>query len=75
MTKFDGFTKLKGSGHLDAVKYESYERKMTVRFQNGAVYDVHGVQPQAYQDFMDAPSQGQHYHDHIKDNYAVERVK
>jgi hypothetical protein len=72
--RFDGFTKI-DSGHLDGAKYSSVDRKMTVRFQNGWHYEVHGISPEAYQDFMDAPSQGSQYHTHIKPNYHIERVR
>ena len=72
--RFEGFTPI-NSGHLDGVKYNSFENKMTVRFQNGYVYDVHGFRPSDYKEFLDAPSQGQHYHAVIKQNFHVERVK
>ena len=72
--KFDGFTKIT-SDHLDGAKYDSKDRKMTVRFQNGYQYDVHGVSALRYQAFMDAPSQGEHWHTHIKDQYHIERVR
>lgn len=71
---FEGFTPI-SSDHLDGAKYNSMERKMTVRFQNGYVYDVHGIAPEDFQAFMNAPSQGQYYHAVIKPNYHVERVK
>ncbi len=74
MPKFDGFTKL-DSGHLDGCKYSASDRKLHVRFQNGYTYIVHGVSPEAYQSFLEAPSQGEHYHAHIKDQYHVERVR
>ncbi len=72
--RFEGFTPI-SSGHLDGAKYNSMDRVMTVRFQNGWHYDVHGVSPEAYQEFLDAPSQGEHYHSHIKDQYHIERVR
>ena len=73
--KFDGFTPIKGSSHIDGAKYSQLERKMTVRYQNGYVYDVHGISPEDHQAFVDAPSQGEHWHAHIKDQYHVERVR
>ena len=71
---FEGFTPI-SSGHMDGVKYNSMDKKMTIRYSNGYVYDVHGVLPEHFQEFMDAPSQGEHYHKFIKDNFHVERVK
>lgn len=72
--RFDGFTKI-SSDHLDGAKYDSKDRKMTVRFQNGYQYIVHNISPEDHQAFMDAPSQGEHYHKHIIKNYHIERVK
>jgi hypothetical protein len=74
MAKHDGFTKI-SSGHIDGCKYSSADRKLTIRFQNGYHYVAHGISPEAYQAFIDAPSQGEHYHANIKDQYHIERVK
>jgi KTSC domain-containing protein len=72
--RFDGFTPI-SSGHLDGAKYFPMSRMLHIRFQNGYVYAVHGVSSEAYKEFMDAPSQGEHYHKFIKDQYHVERVR
>jgi len=72
--RFDGFTKI-SSGHLDGVKYSSMDRVMHVRFQNGYVYAVHGVSPEDHQAFLNAPSQGEHYHKFIKDQFHIERIR
>ena len=56
-------------------RYNSIDHIMSVKFHNGAVYHVHGVEPGAYQDFLDAPSQGEHYHTFIKGSYHIERGK
>jgi hypothetical protein len=72
--RFDGFTKI-NSGHIDGAQYNAIDHKMRVRYQNGYVYEVHGISSEAYQDFMGAPSQGEHWHAHIKDNYHVVRVR
>jgi hypothetical protein len=63
------------SGHLDAVHYDSMGKRLTVRFQNGAEYHVHNVSPEDYQDFMSAPSPGQHYHSVLKKNFKITRAK
>jgi hypothetical protein len=72
--RFDGFEPI-SSGHLDGVKYDSMEKKMVVRFTNGYQYAVHGVTPEHYQEFVKAPSQGEHFHAVIKPNFHIERVK
>lgn len=72
--RLEGFTPI-SSGHMDGAKYDSMQRRMTVRYSNGYQYHVHGISPDDYQAFLNAPSQGEHYHKFIKDNYHVERVK
>jgi len=72
--EFEGFTPI-SSSHIHSVKYDPIQRKMRVRFQNGDEHTVHGFDPTDYQEFMDAPSQGTHWHRVIKNNFAVERMK
>jgi KTSC domain len=72
--RFDGFTKI-DSDHMDGVRYDPLNRKMTVRYKNGYIYEVHGVESETYQEFLDAPSQGEHYHAFIKNQHRVERVR
>lgn len=72
--RFDGFTKL-DSAHLDGVKYNAADRKMTVRFSNGYQYIVHGVPPEEHKAFLEASSHGEHYHKFIRDRYHVERIR
>jgi hypothetical protein len=74
MSLGDGFTPHE-SGHIDGSKYDPVSRKMTIRFQNGYEYVAHGVPQQTYQDFLDASSQGEHYHSVIKLQHHIERVK
>ena len=63
------------SSHLERSKYNWMEHTMDVEFQNGSVYRYHGVPPQEYQAFLNAPSQGEHHADHIKSNYVVKKIK
>lgn len=71
---FEGFEPI-SSAHMDGAKYNAMDRTLQIRFQNGYVYQAHGVSQEDYRAFMDAPSQGEHYHSVIKQNYHVERVK
>ena len=63
------------SGHLDGVQYNSMDRKMSVRFKNGSIYDVHGVTPEDHQEFMSADSPGEHYHAVFKNGYHITCVR
>jgi len=70
----DGLTAI-DSDHISGASYDSMENRATIKFKNGATYHVHGMSPQAYRDFMDARSQGIHFHTFIKGNYHIERVR
>ena len=70
----EGFTS-HDSDHIDGSKYDSMEKKLTVRFKNGYQYAAHDMSPEEYQAFLDASSQGSHWHSHIKGNYHITRVK
>lgn len=70
----DDFTPI-SSDHMAGAKYDHTERRMTIRYKNGYVYHVHGMSPEQYQEFLNAPSQGEHYHRFIKDQFHIERVK
>ena len=72
--RFEGFVPV-DSGHIDGVRYDPMERVLAVRFKNGYVYHAHGVSSDDHQAFMDASSPGEHYHQVIKPNYHVERVR
>lgn len=72
--RFENFTPI-SSGHLDGARYNSTDRRLTVRFKNGYQYEVSGVSPEDYQAFIEAPSQGEHYHQVLKPNFHVERTR
>lgn len=73
--RFEGFTPVQDSTHMDGYKYSSVDRKLTVRFKNGYVYEAHGVTPEDHQAFVESPSQGTHWHRALKDSHHIERVK
>jgi excinuclease UvrABC ATPase subunit len=63
------------SGHLDGARYDSFARKLHVRFKNGSIYTVHDVSEQDAQDFFGADSQGEHFHQVFKPTYRIEKSK
>ena len=63
------------SDHIAGAYHDSMENKATIKFKNGYQYHVHGMSPEAYQEFLDADSQGEHFHSHIKGQYHIERVR
>lgn len=72
--RHDGFTPI-SSSHIAGAKYDSYLHQMTVQFKNKSHYVIHGISPEEYQEFLDAPSQGEHMHKFFKSDRFIERVK
>ena len=70
----DSFTPI-DSDHMAGARYNSIDRILTIRYKNGYVYAVHGISPADHQAFMDADSKGEYYHQNLKDNHHVVRVK
>lgn len=63
------------SDHMKDVHYNTMDRTLHVRYQNGYEYLVHGVEPERHQEFMNSDSKGNYWHQIIKTNYAIERIK
>ena len=63
------------SSHLKRSKYNTLDRTLDVQFSNGSVYRYHGVTPGAHKAFLDAPSQGGHFHEFIKENHVCTQIK
>lgn len=61
------------SSNIKDIHYEPKTKTLTVHFHSGATYLYHDVSPESYQAFMNAPSQGQHLHSHIKVNHRSTR--
>jgi hypothetical protein len=73
--RFEGFTEVKDSTHMDGFRYDPVARKLTVRYRNGYVYEASGVSPEEHKAFAEAPSQGAHWHWAVKNSHDVVRVK
>ena len=75
VTSKPGWTEHEGSSHLVRSKYNTLDRTLDVEFKNGSVYRYHGVHPEDHKDFLDAPSQGEHFHQFIKENHVCTQIK
>lgn len=63
------------SSHIARSQYDLTGHTLDVEFQNGSVYQYHGMTPEEYKDFLYAPSPGEHFHQHIKNDHQYARVK
>lgn len=63
------------STHLKGTEYNEHDRTMDVHFQGGQVYRCYGVPPTEHEALHSAPSSGEYYHQLVKDQYFIERIK
>jgi hypothetical protein len=55
------------SSAIRAVRYDGYT--LTIKFNNGRIYDHHGVPFSVYQGLIQAPSRGAYYNRYIRGRY------
>lgn len=60
------------SSNIQNVEYDPEQKVLEVTFNNGGVYAYHGVTPEIYAAFIDAPSRGGFLHNVIKPACPVE---
>jgi KTSC domain len=62
------------SSMMVSTGYDSATRVLEIEFATGAVYHYFDVPLDVYQDLLDAPSQGQVFHNRIRGIFECHRV-
>ena len=62
------------SSHMQAHEYDPETQQAFVQFQNGAVYRVDGMAQWEYDNFRQASSPGQYWHNKIKGQKTITLV-
>lgn len=57
------------SSAITWAEYNKTSGELTLTFTSGNNYTYHGVPPEIYAQFIDAPSQGKFFNQFIKDRY------
>ncbi|MEG6509262.1 KTSC domain-containing protein [Methyloligella sp. 2.7D] len=57
------------SGSIVHVEHDAQSSELRITFRDAGTYSFHGVSGAVYQAFLEAPSQGRFYNDHIRQNY------
>jgi hypothetical protein len=68
------------SSNVEAFGYDAEEQILAVRFlakgnNASTLYHYYEVEPQVYEEFMNAPSKGKFIWSHLRDKYDYERVE
>jgi KTSC domain len=57
------------SGSIVYVEHDADTSALHITFRDAGTYSFHGVSAGVYEAFLQAPSQGRFYNDHIRQNY------
>lgn len=62
------------SRDIAVVGYDAEANTLEVVFRLGGVYHYKDVAPGTHREFLNAPSLGTYFRDHIRENYAFEKI-
>ena len=62
------------SSTIEHSSYDPETKTMQVKFKTGGTYQYHGVTPEIYQTYLDAPSKGKYLHSIIKVGCPCEKI-
>lgn len=57
------------SKNISDLEHDPVNKQLHVTFNNGSVYTYHGVDKNKFNQILNAPSIGEHFHTHIKDKH------
>lgn len=60
------------STNIDSAGYD--QGNLIIQFTNGDRYVYHGISPELFRAFINAPSHGQFFHKFIKNEYPFDRL-
>lgn len=63
------------SSELRSVGYDADALILEIEFQNGRVYQYHGVPPPIFESLLTAQSKGRFFNGNIRDRYAYTRLR
>ena len=62
------------SSQLAAAGYDPEKKQLRIEFNNGSVYEYSQVEPDIYEQLVNAPSVGQFFNANVKWNFPYVRV-
>jgi hypothetical protein len=61
------------SNLIHAVGYDVRTAVLEIQFQDGDIYRYYDVEPETYEELLEAPSKGTYFNDYIRDAYLFDR--
>ncbi len=62
------------SSNLQSIGYDPHTSTLEVQFNNGGLYQYHGVSQEVYDALMQAGSHGTYFNSHIKNCYPTTKL-
>ena len=59
---------------IHSVRYDPLTGTLEIQFQDGNAYRFYEVEPEVYEELLDAPSKGRYFNDYIRDAYLFTRL-
>ena len=59
---------------IHSVSYDPLTGTLEVQFQDGNTYRFYEVEPEVYEELLDAPTKGRYFNDYIRDAYLFTRL-
>ena len=63
------------SSNISYVNYDGDENILEVEFKNGAVYSYDAVPEHVFEFFLESPSKGKFFHQHIRNKYPATCIR
>lgn len=63
------------SGNIRAVGYDARSRMLEIEFSSGSIVQYSGVSDEVHRRFLNSPSPGSYFRDHIEENFSSKRVR
>ena len=59
------------SSLIHSVWYDPQSATLEIQFQDGNIYRYDDVEPETYEDLLEAPSKGHYFNEYIRDAYPT----
>ena len=63
------------SSNIRSIGYDSAQQLLEVEFNDGGLYQYHGVPQPVYQGLIGASSHGRYFHVYVREKYPTTRIR
>ncbi len=63
------------ASNIRSVGYDGRNRILEIEFSNGGISQYSGVSEEVHRRFVNSPSPGSYFHDHIEENFTAKRLR